>query len=418
MSSYIDDWNNFTSHLHKWFYKPDIEGERIVLCTYLSHYRFNDPPVWLQIMGPPGSGKTAIGIDPLSSLANVYPVSSLSINSFLSGFGENNGVLKKFKKYSEQGLDSKYQGVLTFPDLTTTLFSEDPLTRMKIVGQMRRIYDGRFDKDVGNKNKSITWQGKTTCIAATTPETEDFWLTNQEMGERWIKIRWMTDNVDPEHYALAAIKQSGHEERIKNQLNNYIRNLIQKGLDHPGVDESNLSQHYPLLSSLANFVEVCRTTVRRERRGNKFPIIGLGTQQTPTRVAKNLISLVRASTSLSGSTEVTKEEIRLVARVAIDNIPPKRYLVVKNLKNLYPYLPTKYELMRLLLFPRTTFYRLIEDLVYLGIIEEVEDKITTSNTSIADLDSQDSFLVKQKIKLSDSFLSTLRKCQMVSGRSA
>jgi hypothetical protein len=119
LSTFQEDWDELTTFLNKWYYKPDIEGLRIILCTYLSHFYYSSPPIWLMIIGPPGSGKTEIGIKPLEFLSNVYSISELTTNSFLSGFGDANGILDKLVKIDKNSVNT--HGILTFPDFTTTL---------------------------------------------------------------------------------------------------------------------------------------------------------------------------------------------------------------------------------------------------------------------------------------------------------
>ena len=134
-NSFDVTWEKLCTFLNRYYYKPDIEGLRIVLCTYLSHFYLSSPPVWLSVIGLPGTGKTELAINPLIQFKEVIAESTLTVNSFLSGFGENLGILPQFNPKPNGN------GIVVFPDLTTTLLSENWETQAKIIGIMRRVYD-------------------------------------------------------------------------------------------------------------------------------------------------------------------------------------------------------------------------------------------------------------------------------------
>ena len=343
--------------LNRYYYKPDIEGLRIVLCTYLSHFYLSSPPVWLSVIGLPGTGKTELAINPLIQFKEVIAESTLTVNSFLSGFGENLGILPQFHPKPNGN------GIVVFPDLTTTLLSENWETQAKIIGIMRRVYDGQLDKQVGNRQKKLEWKGKCTCIAACTPSIEDAWAIHRDMGERWLQLRWRTP---PDQWGIAekASSHSGQEETIKKVLNKYIAKLIHN--IGSGVEDFSDSLELRAISIL---LEDLRVSLKRESVGSRhYEIVGTGQKQSSARTMKSLISIVKASTALRQSIIVEQVDIDLAKRMALDSIPTKRKIVIDILMGLYPDSVTKETLAIGAKMPKATFDKVLEDLRYLDII--------------------------------------------------
>ena len=369
MSTFKEDWASLCTFLNKWYYKPDIEGLRIILCTYLSHFYFSSPPVWLSVIGLPGSGKTEIGIKPLQQLSNVYPVSELTVNSFLSGYGDNNGILDKLTQISKGSTET--HGVLVFPDFTTTLLSKDQFTRADVMGQMRRVYDGAFEKKVGNKQKMLTWSGKVTCIAAATPDIEDHWAVYRDMGERWLGIRWLGPGDTFEERmkkAEYASKQEGHEEEIRKGLHKYILRLLEDVSEGP-------SEYFKSseLMATAILLEECRVNVKREFTGRGYEVTGLGNKQDSTRTPKSLFIVAKASATLRRSNKIEDIDIHLAKRIAMDSIPTKRLKILESLIAIYPETLSKTELIRTTSIAKSTFDRVIEDMRHLKLIDVAQD---------------------------------------------
>jgi hypothetical protein len=369
-SNFEDDWNDLVTFLNTWYYKPDIEGLRIILCTYLSHFYYSSPPVWLSVIGLPGSGKTEVGIKPFQQLADVHTISELTTNSFLSGFGEGNGVLDKLTQISKG--DKRKHGILLFPDFTTTLLSKDQFTRAEIMGQMRRVYDGNLEKKVGNKDKMLTWEGKVTCIAAATPDIEEHWAVHRDMGERWLSLKWLGIEDTFENRKMVskyARRQDGNEDTIKKEFNRRIIHLLENisgGPDKP-IDSDELD-------AIGILLEEMRVNVKREFTGRGYAVTGLGNKQYSTRTPKCLASITKASCALRRSKEISEIDIHLAKRIAMDSIPHKRFKVIEVLMSIYPNSLSKIDLAKATGNTRNTFERILEDMRHMKLLEVAQDK--------------------------------------------
>ncbi len=362
------DWLTLTNHLNINYYKPDIEALRIILCTFLTHFYYTSPAVWLCLVGAPGSGKTEIGLRPLEKFPSVHAISELTTNSFLSGFGDKNGILDKLTPISSSiGKSLGTHGILVFPDFTTTLLSKDQFTRAEIMGQMRRVYDGCFEKKTGNKVKMMEWKGKVTCIAAATPDIEEHWATYRDMGERWLNLRWRGHNdtyEDRKVLSQFAEKQEGREQIIRSTLNQHIEQLIEN--ISSGPQGSFNSEE---LTASAILLEECRVNVKREFVGKGLQVTGLGNKQYSTRTPKSLGLIAKASASLRRDDQIKAIDIQLAKRVAIDSIPSKRLKVLEILCSIYPDGLNKGELIEASKIARSSFERILEDMRHLHLIE-------------------------------------------------
>ena len=108
-----------------------------MLATVVAH-NYPGDPVWLFLVGAPGSAKTEI-IRTLRT-SKTYSLSSLTQHTLISGLktkGDDPSLLPK--------LDGK---VLVIKDFTTVLSGRRDV-RTEICGQLRDIYDGFCEKSFG-----------------------------------------------------------------------------------------------------------------------------------------------------------------------------------------------------------------------------------------------------------------------------
>jgi hypothetical protein len=359
----IRQFNQLSNFLGHWFYKPDMDAVKICLSTYVAHRYLTDNPVWLFIIGPPGSGKTAVAIKSVGFLPNTHSIADLTPQSFLSGFGENNGILGRLTRKHNSN------GVLLFPDFTSLLAKKED-TRNDIVGQMRHIYDGKFTKDVGSKGESIAWKGKVTCLAAVTPALEDYWAINRSLGERFIYLRW--NGGGGMEAAKAASRQVGKEEIIEEEFQRRILEYVDCG--HDTLKEVVIDPKEDLgLFGLSQLVSRLRTVVRREQIKSKRTIISVDEPEVPTRISKMLTMIARGSATLDRRAKIDYFDLELAKRVAIDSIPINRGKIIRVLLDDYVYESTLSNLMVKTGLCRTMVERTIEDLLALKIIRLVED---------------------------------------------
>jgi hypothetical protein len=379
-------WLELEIYVNLHYYKPDMEALRLLICVYITHYYYPSPPAWVCLVGPPGSGKTEIGLRPLESMANIHTVSELTTNSFLSGFGDKNGILDKLTPVPND--KGKTHGIIVFPDFTTTLLSKDQYTRNEIMGQMRRVYDGYFEKKTGNKDKMLQWKGKVTCIAAATPDIEEHWAVYRDMGERWLNLRWkgFDDTYETrKKVAEYADRQEGKEKEIREGLVKRIQDLIANISSGPQTATSNQE-----LMATSILLEECRVNVKREFMGRGYQVMGLGNKQHSTRTPKTLGLIAKASACLRRDDKIEPIDIHLAKRIALDSIPSKRMAILDILLKIYPEIITKIELISATGMAVSSFERVLEDMRYLKLIDVTQSsKHRQEGIELDELNSDD-----------------------------
>jgi hypothetical protein len=70
----VNPLREFCSHISESFFEPDIQAARIILAAAFAHYIPDTKPIWMFVVGPPSSGKTAITIEALSGLQGMFAV--------------------------------------------------------------------------------------------------------------------------------------------------------------------------------------------------------------------------------------------------------------------------------------------------------------------------------------------------------
>jgi hypothetical protein len=142
---------------------PDFSAVDVALAGVVANYADGDP-VWPLLVGPPGGGKSEI-VSALSDVPDVWPLSSLTPQTLISGAEDREG------KSASLLLQIGPFGIIAFKDLTTVLTMHRD-ARQAIIGQLREVADGRCDKSFGTGAR-VTWQGKLGLVAGVTPVIDE-----------------------------------------------------------------------------------------------------------------------------------------------------------------------------------------------------------------------------------------------------
>lgn len=339
-----EKWEQLCGVLRQHFHEPDTEALAIALAAARAHFYPGCLPVWVMIVGASGSGKTSVGIGALRAVPLSREVGELTPRTFISGKKGAPSLL------FEGGTDH----IFLFPDFSSFLDMR-PDQRGEVAAQMRQIYDGSFVKDTGEKGKQH-WQGKVTCIAAATHAVEDFWATNRDLGERFLSVRW--HNPEPVQTAEAAGRQAGHENEIAATLRHRAGEFF--GAPLPTALPVIPTDIERLLIVLATFVARCRTSVKRNQRGDE--VLEVYPPEAPTRLVKATRLVICGWADLLGRA-VEPDDLKLGQRIAMDSIPRRRSSVLRH----FPRRDGdegkgEVALQCLTGVPRTTLRRTLEDL--------------------------------------------------------
>jgi hypothetical protein len=124
-----------------------------VLATVAAN-RLDGDPVWLVVVGAPGSGKSEV-IAALGALADVHPAATLTEGALLSGAAKRDrakdargGLLREVGDF----------GILTCKDFGSVL-SMHREGRGQVLAALREVYDGAWTRHVGTDGgRMLHWQ--------------------------------------------------------------------------------------------------------------------------------------------------------------------------------------------------------------------------------------------------------------------
>ena len=380
----MEDMEKLMAHISKSFYKPDLQATRIILGTAFSHYFPRVDPIWLFVVGPPSSGKTAITIEALSGLTGLFGpgkawgphvkgsdkgeddgpntnenlkdqeavelLSTINSNTFLShmqGKDQAPGLLeqivrgKPYKdkktgktRYTEAGHYEKNDthkivvgNILCLVPDFTVMASMRREMRGEIMGQLRRIFDGQFEKKIGTAITKI-WKGKMTMIAATTPVIDKYTSIDASLGERFIQCNWRASRDRGRGvFTLERMMAKARGEQFKTPLKKMVRALFASSaaelLQLPG---------HPCLkrfSALAEITADARASVYGHQQDTSYFIDEVTVAEDIHRLIQEFFAQFSGIVRIHGREKPEEQDIQDVMRCGIETLPVYRSIVLQ-----------------------------------------------------------------------------------------
>jgi MoxR-like ATPase len=353
------------SVFNRWFFLRNTEVIDVMLATVLSQ-RIGGSPVWMFLVGPPGSAKTAI-ITSLEEVDIAYSTSTLTAPSLISG--------ANFQGMGDPSLIPKLQDkVLVVKDFTAIL-SQPDREQKEIFGILRDAYDGRCSKSFGN-GVIRKYESRFTVLAATTPRIYDLAEQHQSLGERFLKFM-VGDNLhhlSEDAIIRRAIENADRESTMREELQDVVKNYLERTCDGryiPKLPDSILHK----IISLAKFGARLRGSVSRDNYNNDI-MRSRPTAEVGTRLGQQLAKLSRGLAMVYGKKEVTESEYKLIKKVMLDTISQRNEDVLRTMiiamggaKVLAPI--SIRDLAHKTHYPYATIQRLIQDLIALQIVKRI-----------------------------------------------
>lgn len=291
---------------------------RIILATIIANkLGLSSKPVWLLILAGSSSGKTAL-LQMLDNIGDwIIPIDTLTTNTFASGLQRSEEVSLLWKAN---------QGVIVFKDFTTiTSMNEEGLR--EIMGQMRAIYDGSFDKFTGN-GADIHWQGKIGIIAGGTIATQRKMRQYSEQGERF--INYVMKAPDSKEMTRRAIKNQkglkGKEEYLQVQVAQFVNEKIAKVQKSELVISEDIKEQ---MVEVADFCTLARSPVTIDPKTGRVEFVP--DREMPPRVAMMLTNIAVALMILCDEEELSHDNALILYKSAMDSIPVERRLILRLL---------------------------------------------------------------------------------------
>ena len=344
----------------KWLILDDPEIIKIICATMLAN-RLQGDPLWLFIIAPPGGSKTEI----LRSLTGNFAiaVSTLSEHSLISG-------LRQGKNAPDPSLIPKLDGkVLIIKDFTSIL-SMRRESREEILSTLRDAYDGECSKAFGSNVGTVHYKSKFGLIAGVTPIIDRYYSIEQQLGERFLKVRLRSYN--PDKVVRKSLSNIGQEETMRQELSSAIQSLLLKTL----VMQSSIEYEDEIqeqLIALASILALFRSGVSRNPFNNTIDFVPEA--EIGTRLVKQLSKIAIGMSILDKHTKVNQDDYQVAKRIALDTLPSKKKaiidaLIMLKIKNGNHYFSTQ-EIGEHSSFPTDSCKRILEDLRILDIITRI-----------------------------------------------
>ena len=358
---------NIKEAYKKIFYIEDDFSLDLTAAVVASTLLLKSDPIWVIIIGAPSSGKSEL-INAFSKVKFVYPVSDMTENTLLSGMANTvnePSFLKQMGTY----------GCIAMKDYTSIL-SMRAEKRSVILGQLREVYDGSYEKKTGN-GKNPSWVGKANFIGGATEAIYAVEEESASMGRR--NIHYVLPEQDRIQTARIARKNRQDDEGIKlkrahlqNMITEYMEELS-KALPTvlPSVPEE-ISEN---LIELADFATQARTPAHRNF---KRQLTLATSKEMPMRMSEQLHMLGEIFIYLYEGILNEQQEWGLY-KIALDSIPKQKLMALKFLAT-YNSSTTK-GLALPLKYPTDTVREWLEDLNVLNLIDREPGKDKKGKTT-------------------------------------
>lgn len=343
----------------KWLELEETDYIEVIIATIISNKILGDP-VWLFVIGPPGGSKTEI-LRSFNRLGNrIYSTSKLTAQSLISG-------KKSSAKYDPSLLPKLDGKTLIIKDFTSILGIQRE-ARQTIFSDLREAYDGYLEKEFGNFGHK-GFKAHFSLIANVTPVIDRYSSVQQDLGERFLKIRLTYSEMDSK--ILKAMDNEAVQEKMREELISTVIQFFNKDFQ---IDNIEFSEETKIkIMNLAKFVAIGRTTVNRDQfRGNILTY--LPEYEIGTRIGIQLKKIGRSLACIREKKEVGEEEYKILRRIAQDSLPRKRRVLLEFLyQNNFKWLTTS-EVGKEIRIERHTCLLALQDLQVLKLVETEKEE--------------------------------------------
>jgi hypothetical protein len=349
----------------KWLFLKTTDVIDVMLATVVSQ-KIDGSPVWMFLVGPPGSAKTAIVSGLLKGIDGVYGTSTLTAPSLISG--------ANFTGAGDPSLIPKLKDkVLVVKDFTSILSLPDR-EQKEIFGILRDAYDGTCGKTFGN-GVSRNYESRFTVLAATTPRIYDLSEQHAALGERFLKFL-VGDNlhhVSENDVIRRAIENADRETTMREELQDVVKAFLERSCadrPHPEMPQDILLK----IVALAKFGARMRGSVSRDFYRNDI-VMSRPMAEVGTRLGQQLAKLARGLAMIYDRPVVTMTEYRLIKKVMLDTISQRNEDVLRTMigamggSDVLTPLSLR-EIAAKTHYPFATIQRLAQDLAALQIIKK------------------------------------------------
>lgn len=307
--------------VNKYLYLEDDRILDVLLAVYIANQVINTDPVWLLLIASSSNAKTEL-LRALDGLDDVYFLSEMTEKTFISGDKQPKG------QQNPSLLFRITDKILVFKDFTTVL-SMYREKRSAIIAQLREIADGKFSKAFGT-GEEIAWEGKVGFLGACTHAYFKHHSVINTMGERFLIYR--NDNINPIRMGEKAAEMTGKETKFRKKMKKSFHRFCKQFTKIEETVTINIRVRPKIdnkIIQLASLVAVARTGVDRDRY--KGTLNYTPHPEGPARLVKQLKTMAISLAIVHGKSNITKNIINIVKKIACDAVPELRIEILKFL---------------------------------------------------------------------------------------
>lgn len=364
MSANLDEFNKLEDLLKKVYLVAD-PGICRLLCWQVIAHRLPMDPVWTFIVGPSSSGKTEF-INCLSKVQGIWPISSLTTNTLISGQKkQGGGSTSLLSRLPVDPINPKRtSAIFTFKDFTTVLSMNDD-SMVEILGQLREVYDGKFSKEFGT-GETKRWEGKVSMLSGVTGSIYKARELYAAMGERFALYSLI--QPDRKEMGKRAIANVSTIQKKREMLSDHFKHFLDEVVNIPAEMPEIPKDLEEEILDLSEMVTRARSIVDREWKSATKEITFAHDPEGISRFSTQLTTYATAGMVMNQG-PLEEVDRNVLYKIALDSIDKRRRLVLQELVK-YTEVDTKSTALALN-YPTNSVRRWLEDLSVLGLVDRI-----------------------------------------------
>lgn len=332
-----------------------------LLMAFMLARRLPQEPPFVFIVSSASGGKTKL-LQLFSKVNGYTEMGDLTTNTFLSGSQRTD---KQTSLLHTLGPVS----FLVFKDWTTIL-SKYKEQMGVLMGQLREIYDGSFNKRTGHGD-NLQWKGKVSLLAGVTTAMYVHQKDMADMGERMLYYHMkQPNNLELGAWMMEIGRRKRDEKVLEEELKSQIyefekaRTIPHSTQELPDFEE-DIERELIEISYLATGA---RSSIERQLYDRNQRMTMAHDREQIGRFLKQLRVLAYGLALINDDRKLSQLDRTILYRIGLDSIPLQRKWVLDALteKKLGG---TANQLADYLKYPLDSVRMWVEDLVALGLVE-------------------------------------------------
>lgn len=343
----------------KWLrMSKDLEDALLTLFATVFSNQITGDPLWLFLVGPPGSGKSELLVSMmrLAETGDVFFQSSVSAKQLISGWKDTRGG-------NDPSMLPRMIGKTTVFKDWTEMLSGNQQAMEETYSILRGAYDGHVFKPFGN-GVTREYHGHFSLLAGVTNVIHGH--STVALGERFMKFQLTPMNMQSTKHVLdAALRGVAHEQAKNAALQEAALKFLDRDVPTLSIEKIIPAKYWGRMIALAEIVSILRHVVTRdfhdEVKFHQSPEVG-------TRLVKQLGKFAMAVVYTLGRKTLDEDSYRVVERVAFDTAIGFNLDIVQAAMELGGENFTVMELAHQSSLPEYTVRRRIEDMILTKVI--------------------------------------------------